>query len=412
MTEKEFAAKVESLGGYAYIVGGYVRDKIMGRTSHDKDYCVSGVSEADFCAAFGEAQKVGSAFPVYILVIDGQKSEVAFARTERKIGRGYLGFEAHFSPEVGIEEDLFRRDTAMNSMAIRLSDGKLLDPYHGRMDIGLHKIRATSEHFGEDPVRALRAARQAAELNFTVEPKTLELMSACQEELAEEPQERLLKELQKALDSPRPSLFFRTLQKAKLLEACFPELFALIGKIQPPLYHPEGDAFEHSLIVLELVAYRVQDTATRFAALVHDIGKGTTPKEMLPHHYKHELKGSEVLDAWKKRMNLPGEWLKMAHFVIQNHMKAPKITHPGKMADLLWELNRRQIFPESFRAIVEADAKDVPAYLQRGEELIEAMKAGVCGNDAPPNLSGAAVGEWLRRQRIEILRRMLHSRNC
>lgn len=384
-----------------------MRDMIMGRPSHDKDYCVTGVKEEAFCAVFPKAARVGRSFPVYLLIIDGKTAEVAFARRERKIGAGYRGFAAHFSPEVAIEEDLFRRDSTMNAMAIRLDDGQLIDPYHGRTDIGLHRIRAVSEHFLEDPVRALRAARQAAELNFAVDPDTVELMGKCENELAKEPGERVAKELAKALAADRPSIFFRELQKAKLLQTCFPELYALIGKTQPPQYHPEEDAFEHSMLALDLVSYRAQDLATRFAALTHDLGKSVTPKEMLPHHYGHEVKGLEVLASWNRRMTLPRTWTKMACFVIKNHMRAPRIKQIGKMADLLMALDKQRISLKGFNAIVEADAGDLPSYLQNGENLIDAMKNCVSGSDAPRELSGEAISKWIRERRIEELRKRL-----
>ena len=160
MTEFDFAKKIHELGGKAYLVGGAVRDKFRGVEAHDRDYCVAGVEEKIFAEAFPNANKFGKSFPVYSIEIDGSFCEVAFARTEKKVGTGYRGFEILFSPDVTIEQDLFRRDTTINAMAIELLSGELIDPFGGRDDVLNKKIRAVSEHFTDDPVRALRAARR------------------------------------------------------------------------------------------------------------------------------------------------------------------------------------------------------------------------------------------------------------
>ena len=162
MTELDFAKKVHGMGGKAYLVGGAVRDKFRGVKAHDRDYCVAGVDEMTFAEAFPNAAKFGKSFPVYSVDIDEKFCEVAFARTERKVGTGYRGFEILFSPDVTIEQDLFRRDTTINAMAIELLSGELIDPFGGREDVLNKKIRAVSEHFTDDPVRALRAARKSA----------------------------------------------------------------------------------------------------------------------------------------------------------------------------------------------------------------------------------------------------------
>ncbi|MBQ3335931.1 MAG: HD domain-containing protein, partial [Selenomonadaceae bacterium] len=305
MTELDFAKKIHEAGGAAYLVGGAVRDKFRGVEAHDKDYCVTGVDEKIFVAAFPKAAKFGKSFPVYAVEIDGKFCEVAFARTEKKIGTGYRGFEISFSPSVTIEQDLFRRDTTINAMAIELLSGKLVDPFGGREDVLNKKIRAVSKHFTDDPVRALRAARQAAQFNFEICAETIAAMKLCGAELAHEPTERIFDELETALKTDRPSIFFRSLERAELLEIIFPEIYQLRGKIQPTHFHPEGDAYEHTLKIVDEVSAVNPKPMVRFAALMHDIGKGTTPPEMLPHHYKHEKRGLEVLEQMNRRMTLP-----------------------------------------------------------------------------------------------------------
>ena len=185
MTELDFAKKIRDLGGQAYLVGGAVRDKFRGVEAHDRDYCVTGIEEKFFADAFPNAAKFGKSFPVYSVDIADAFCEVAFARTERKIGMGYRGFEISFSPDVTIEQDLFRRDTTINAMAVELLSGELVDPFGGREDVLNKKIRAVSKHFTDDPVRALRAARQAAQFNFDICADTIAAMNLCGDELAD-----------------------------------------------------------------------------------------------------------------------------------------------------------------------------------------------------------------------------------
>ncbi|MBR1807608.1 MAG: tRNA adenylyltransferase, partial [Selenomonadaceae bacterium] len=217
MTELEFAQKIRALGGTAYLVGGAVRDKFRGVEAHDRDYCVTGIDEKTFADAFVDAEKFGKSFPVYSVEIDDSHCEVAFARTEKKVSSGYRGFEILFSPTVTIEQDLYRRDTTINAMAVELLTGALIDPFGGRADVLDKKIRAVSEHFTDDPVRALRAARQAAQFNFDICADTIDAMKLCGDELALEPTERIFDELSTALKTDRPSIFFRSLERANLL---------------------------------------------------------------------------------------------------------------------------------------------------------------------------------------------------
>ena len=406
MREEEFVKAVEGAGGTVYLVGGWVRDHLRGATPRDKDFVITGLEREAFAELFPAASLIGHAFPVYLVEIDGVRSEVSFARRERKSGHGYRGFAVDFGAEVTIEDDLFRRDTRINSMAYRLPAMELIDPYGGRSDLAHCVIRATSHHFSEDPVRALRAARQAAELGFVIEDGTRTLMADCAAELEEEPTERIVHELSRALAAPQPSLFFEALAHASLLESVFPEIFALKGKTQPPQYHPEGDAYCHTMQIVDVVARKTQTIEARFAALVHDIGKGKTPEEMLPHHYGHEQRGLLVLDAWNKRMTLPKSWLMAAHFVIKEHMRAPLLKKTGKIADLLLAVEKSGLSFADFRRIICADHGTLPYHLVHGEELLRKMLQ-VRGTEAPPELRGADVGKWLREERVRRLAQLL-----
>ena len=406
MREEEFVKAVEGAGGTVYLVGGWVRDHLRGATPRDKDFVITGLEREAFAELFPAASLIGHAFPVYLVEIDGVRSEVSFARRERKSGHGYRGFAVDFGAEVTIEDDLFRRDTRINSMAYRLPAMELIDPYGGRGDLAHRLIRATSHHFSEDPVRALRAARQAAELGFVIDDGTRTLMADCAAELEEEPTERIVHELSRALAAPQPSLFFEALAHASLLESVFPEIFALKGKTQPPQYHPEGDAYCHTMQIVDVVARKTQTIEARFAALVHDIGKGKTPEEMLPHHYVHEQRGLLVLDAWNKRMTLPKSWLMAARFVIKEHMRAPLLKKTGKIADLLLAVEKSGLSFADFRRIICADHGTLPYYLVHGEELLRKMLQ-VRGTEAPPELRGADVGKWLREERVRRLAQLL-----
>ena len=409
MTEKEFSNRVREAGGTAYIVGGWVRDQLMGHAPNDKDYVVVGLSKEGFYAAFPEAKLVGNAFPVFLVEIDGIKCEVAFARTERKNGKGYRGFDVS-AENVSIQEDLFRRDTTVNSIALNLATGELVDPYSGKTDIEQKRLRPVSEHFSEDPVRALRAARQAAQLEFWVTDELIAAMGQCRTELQDEPAERIFGELKKALSSRKPSVFFRVLQQADLLKDLFPEIYALRGKTQPVEFHPEGDAFEHSMNLMDRVAAQTNNPVVVFCGLVHDIGKGVTPEKMLPHHYDHEIKGLEVLQQWNQRAKFPKLWIKSAALVIEEHMRAPLLKKAGKVMELVLLLEKMQkyISPADFCIIIAADHGSLPVYLERYEELRDKVMS-VNGDMAPDNVQGQQIGEWLRQKRIQICKEWMKS---
>ena len=401
MTENEFATKIFNAGGRAYLVGGAVRDKFRDITAHDKDYCVTGLTEKMFEEIFPNAPRFGKSFPVYSVDIDGKNCEVALARTEKKSGKGYRGFKVRFDPSVTIEQDLFRRDTTINAMAIDILSGELVDPFGGRDDVLNKKIRAVSEHFTDDPVRALRAARQSAQFAFDITDDTFNYMRLCGFELKDEPGERIFAELENALRTDKPSIFFRNLQRARLLSVTFPEIDNLRGKIQPVEFHPEGDAYEHTMQIVDEVAAVNKKPRVRFAALAHDLGKGTTPLEMLPHHYEHEKRGIKVLSDMDSRIGLPKDWKKFAAFVIREHMRAPRLNMPGKIVDLIIKLHNAKISFRDFNDIINADNHGLPPYLADAENILPKLLT-VSGKDAPPELEGAQVGDWIRANRIKI----------
>lgn len=401
MDEKKFFEKIKKIGGRAYIVGGWVRDLVMGLDSHDKDYMVAGADKKNFLNAFQGAKKIGNSFPVFLLEIDGKKSEIAFARREKKAGAGYKGFSVDASPDVTLEEDLFRRDTTINSMAFDLETGKIIDPYGGREDIAKKIVRATSAHFSEDPVRALRAARQAAQFGFTIEPETVEQMRKCAAELSTEPKDRIFMELEKALAVKKPSLFFRNLQKANLLKIIFPHLHDLIGKTQPVCWHPEGDAFEHTMLALDRAADLTPRLEVRFAALMHDIGKGVTEEKNLPHHYGHEKAGLAILKEIDANFPLPKRWRQCAEIAIAEHMRAPRLTHAGKIVALLVKISKHPIGFDGFGAVLRADSGGwLPEYLLRYDIYIEAIMRAH-SERIPEDLTGPAIATWLRQKEIE-----------
>ena len=405
MTEIEFAKKIDELGGTAYLVGGAVRDKIRQVKAHDRDYCITGLEEKIFADNFPYAAKFGKNFPVYSVLIDEKFCEVAFARTEKKIGSGYKGFSVSFDKNVTLEEDLFRRDTTINAMAIKLLTGEVIDPFGGREDTLNKKIRAVSKHFVDDPVRALRAARQSAQFDFEITPETLLAMNQCAKEISAEPRERIFAELENALNTAKPSKFFRSLESANLLEIIFPEIADLRGKTQPTAFHPEGDAYEHSLNILDEVAKVNPKPEVRFAALCHDLGKGTTPPEMLPHHYQHEERGLKVFQKMCENLPLPNDWKKIAEFVIVEHMRAPIFTKAGKITDFLMRLHNLKIAVKDFNDIINADHHGLPTYLEKADFLIaELLK--VRGDSAPPELHGEEIGKWIFQRRIRLLKKL------
>ncbi|MDR1472462.1 MAG: HD domain-containing protein [Synergistaceae bacterium] len=399
MDESEFAGMIKDAGGRLYIAGGWVRDRIRGAAPHDKDYVVAGLAEDTFRSLSG-ARRIGASFPVYRAEIGGELCDVALARGERKTGLGYRGFEAASSPHTTIEEDLERRDTTMNSIALDVETGEIIDPFGGVADIGNRIIRAASSRFADDPVRALRAARQAAQFDFSIERATIGMMGSLRGEIMGEPGERIAGELKRAMSCGRPSIFFRALLDAGILDAVYPQVYALKGLPHLPEHHPEGDAFEHSMRVLDDVARMTGRAEVRFAALAHDLGKALTPIDERPHYYGHERLGLDALSEWNRLMTLPRRWTLCAKFAIEEHMRAWSITRPGKIVDLLNRLRGHPIGPDGFSAIVLADSGALPEFLENFQGYCEVLDR-VTRSAAPPGMEGAALGEWIRRRRID-----------
>ncbi|MEG1642483.1 MAG: HD domain-containing protein [Synergistaceae bacterium] len=393
MKEKDFLLIVKENNAHAYLVGGAVRDKIIGVAANDKDYVITGFTEEKLLNIFPKARKIGSSFPVYLLKLDGIFCEISLARKEVKNGEGYRGFDVVFTPDILIEEDLYRRDLTMNAIAFDPLVDLFIDPYGGIDDIRKKILKAVSEHFVEDPVRALRAARQSAQFDFVIDELTVSFMKKCKDELLLEPKERILTELSKALSTKKPSIFFKNMNDASLLEYIFPWLFNLIGKSQPVKYHPEGDAYKHTMLVLDRVSSDTSSLEARFAALMHDIGKGVTPSSILPHHYGHDVRGLKVLDEIRDTLKISNLWYYSAKFVIKEHMRANRLVKLSKIVDLLIKI-------KDFISIVSADNNGkLVNYLKNYDEYFSVI-SDIVVECVPDNLKGKEVGEWLFRKKV------------
>ncbi|MBF0341326.1 MAG: multifunctional CCA addition/repair protein [Magnetococcales bacterium] len=392
-----------------YRVGGCVRDALLGLAVTERDWVVLGETPESMTAR--GFRQVGAAFPVFLHPRTGE--EYALARTERKAGRGYRGFRVDFSPGITLEEDLYRRDLTINAMAMD-EDDRLMDPYGGQKDLAERRLRHVSEAFAEDPLRVLRVARFAArfaDLGFRVEPVTMAMMKVLvvSGELADIVPERVWQECVKGLSSGTPAEFFRVLDGCGALAVWFPELTALKGKTHSPEYHPEGDAYEHVLWVLERVARLTSDPVIRFAACTHDLGKGLTPEEALPKHYGHDAAGVEVVKGLCARLKAPRAYGRLAELVAGQHMRAHRVPEmrPGKVVGLLEILDawRR---PAQMEAFLTACAADNRAGGESGEYPAgEALRAAwrVCKEVdaaalAASGLKGARLGDALRQERI------------
>lgn len=356
---RKIASKINQKGGNLYLVGGAIRDELLGVSNHDEDYSVTGISFDEFKEIFPESIVKGKDFPVFL--IDGK--EFAIARKERKIGLGHNSFDVEIDKKITIEEDLERRDITINAIAKEVLTGKIIDPYKGIEDLKRCIIRAVSDHFSEDPLRVYRVARFASQFNFKVENSTIKMMSSLKNELSSLSVERVYNELSKALLSNNPSIFFDVLKKTNVLGIHFKEVYDLIGATQPIEYHPEGDAYNHTMIVLDKVAKETinfedsRKLELRFAALVHDFGKGTTPKEKYPHHINHEKRGVELVGLMGRRLNLPKRLIKCGKISCQEHMKGgvfDKMT-ASKKVSFIERINNTVLGLDGLQMIVDAD---------------------------------------------------------
>ncbi|WP_428618257.1 multifunctional CCA addition/repair protein [Shewanella sp.] len=307
-----------------YLVGGAVRDQLLNIPIKDRDYMVVGATPEEMLAK--GYKQVGKDFPVFLHPKTQQ--EYALARTERKTGLGYGGFSVYAAPDVTLEEDLLRRDLTINAIA-QDEQGQLYDPYGGQADIDKRLLRHVSQAFVEDPLRVLRVARFAARfhsLGFSVAPETLTLMQeiAKSGELEALTAERIFQELDKALSTEAPQVFFEVLREAGALGILFPELEALFGIPQPEKWHPEIDTGIHTLMVLEQAAQLSQDKRVRFAALVHDLGKALSPKDQLPKHHGHGQKGLPLIRALCERIRVPNDYRDLALLVSDQHQNVHK----------------------------------------------------------------------------------------
>lgn len=315
-----------------YLVGGAVRDQLLGLPVKDRDFLVVGATAEQLLTQ--GFQQVGADFPVFLH--PKTKEEYALARQERKNGNGYNGFICDFSPNITLEQDLIRRDLTINAIA-QDENGTLFDPYGGVQDLENRLLRHVSPAFSEDPLRVLRVARFAARFHsfgFAIAPETLKLMREMVKsgELENLTAERVWLETQKAFETDNPHVYFDILRLVGALKVLFPELDRLFGVPQPPQHHPEIDSGKHTLMVLEqakrLAKKAENPTALLFAALCHDLGKGLTPTDMLPHHYGHEAKGIQPTRELANRLKIPTDIKDFALLVTEYH------THCHKMAEL------------------------------------------------------------------------------
>ena len=336
-----------------YVVGGAVRDELLGLAVKDRDHVVVGATPEQMVALGYRA--VGKDFPVFLH--PETHEEYALARTERKVGRGYKGFQVFASPEVTLEEDLARRDLTVNAIA-RAENGELIDPFHGVADIERRVLRHVSPAFVEDPVRILRVARFSARFaDFSVASETMELMRSMVEagEVDALVPERVWQELSKGLMEAKPSRMFEVLRECGALKKILPELDRLWGVPQPPKHHPEVDTGVHVMMVLDYAASRDYSLPVRFAALTHDLGKGTTPMDVLPRHIGHEDRSVNLLRDVCKRLRVPNDCRELAHIVAKYHGKVHRVEEmrPDTLVRLLQDTDAfRQ--PERFREFLRA----------------------------------------------------------
>ena len=399
-----------------YEVGGAVRDALLGLPVNDRDWVVVGATPQDLADA--GYLPVGKDFPVFLH--PHTREEYALARTERKTAPGYRGFTIHADPGVTLEEDLARRDLTINAIA-RAEDGRLIDPFGGRADVQARVLRHVTDAFREDPVRILRVARFTARFtDFSIAPETMTLMRemVAAGEVDALVAERVWQELARGLMEARPSRMFEVLRECGALARLLPEVDRLWGVPQRPEYHPEVDTGVHLMMVLDMSARLAAPLAVRFACLAHDLGKGTTPADVLPRHIGHEERSARLLKGLAERLRVPNDCRELADVVAREHGNIHRSGEFGAAA-LVRLLERCDAFrkPERFEEILlacECDARgrlgmEEDAYPQR-PRLLAALRAAqavdtadVSARALAAGAQGKGIGEWIHAARIEVV---------
>jgi tRNA nucleotidyltransferase (CCA-adding enzyme) len=397
-----------------YLVGGAVRDSLLGYPFSDKDWVVVGSTPQQMLDR--GYQSVGKDFPVFLH--PDSHEEYALARTERKNGHGYKGFEVFAAPDVTLEQDLIRRDLTINAIAQDL-DGNLVDPYHGVADINNKLLRHVSAAFTEDPLRVLRVARFAARyyhLGFRIADETAKLMQqlANSGELNHLVGERIWQETHKALGEKNPEVYFQVLRDCDALQAIMPELDQLFGVPQPATHHPEIDTGMHSLMALKQACLLSTDRSVRFAALIHDLGKGTTPLAELPRHIAHEVRGIKIIEALCNTIKVPNDFRDLAKISCEFHTHIHRALElkPATVLKVIERCDaiRRPERFEHFLLVCEADAKGrlnlekIP-YPQADyfRAMFKACQAVSPKQLAGLSLKGKEFGEMLRTKRVDAI---------
>ncbi len=398
-----------------YLVGGYVRDQLLGLATKDRDWVIVGSTAEEMLKQ--DYRQVGKDFPVFLHPQTNE--EYALARTERKTAAGYSGFSFHASADVTLEEDLIRRDLTINAIA-QADDGTLTDPFNGQADIKAKILRHVSAAFVEDPVRILRVARFAARfanLGFTIAEETQELMAEMVNngEVDSLVAERVWQETQRALTEKTPARYFEVLRDCGALKKLFPEIDQLWGVPQPEKHHPEIDTGIHTMMVLTQAAKLSDDTKVRFAALVHDLGKGITPKEQWPKHIEHESRGVPLVEALCDRYRIPNDYRELAVLVTKYHLhyhRAAELRDDTflKTLESLDAFRRPDRF-ELFLLACEADSRGRTGYEDKHFEQPEIYrKVFNIANSlsakelVTQGLKGEAIKEELRKQRIQAIK--------
>lgn len=401
-----------------YLVGGAVRDSLLGIDPKEHDWVVVGATPAEM-KQLGYKQ-VGKDFPVFLH--PQTHDEYALARTERKINPGYTGFDTNATPNVSLESDLKRRDLTINAIA-KDEDGQLIDPFNGRSDLENKILRHVSPAFVEDPVRILRVGRFAAYLanhGFVVADETNTLMQQMVEsgEVDALVPERVWKEVERALASDQPQRFFEVLRDCGALKQLFPEIDRLFGVPQTAKHHPEIDTGVHTMMVVQQAARLTKDTQVRFAALVHDLGKGVTPSSEWPKHIAHEQRGIPLVRDLCKRLRAPNDYRRLAVDVTRYHLyyhRAEELT-PTSFLKLFKALNsfHKAYRLEQFLLACEADSRGRLGYEDADHPLGDIFRnahkaAAAVRSDELVNrgLSGKEIGTALHKLRIEAIKAVL-----